>query len=34
VIREAFYAGPGTVTTGEGEIALRLEGIRGEEIPA
>jgi len=34
VIREAYYAGPGTVTTSEGEIALRLEGIRGEEIPA
>ncbi len=32
VIREAFYAGEGTVTTGEGEIATRIEGISGEEI--
>lgn len=34
VLREAFYAGEGTVTTGEGEISARFEGIRGEEVPA
>lgn len=32
VLREAFYAGDGTVTSSEGEITLRIEGIRGEEI--
>lgn len=32
VLREAWYAGPGTVASEEGEIALRIEGIRGEEI--
>lgn len=34
VIREAFYAGDGQVTTSEGEIQVRIEGIRGEEIAA
>lgn len=34
VIREAFYAGDGTVTTSEGEVTVRIEGIRGEEVPA
>ena len=34
VIREAFYAGEGTATTSEGEVAVRIEGIRGEEIAA
>lgn len=34
VLREAFYAADGDVTTGEGEIQFRLEGIDGEEIPA
>lgn len=34
VIREAFYAGEGNVTTSEGEIAVRIEGIRGEEVAA
>ena len=34
VLREAFYAADGDVTTSEGEIQFRLEGIDGEEIPA
>lgn len=32
VLREAWYAGDGKVDTEEGEIMLRLEGIRGEEV--
>ncbi len=32
VIREAYYAGEGNVSTEEGEIPLRIEGIRGEEV--
>jgi hypothetical protein len=32
VIREAYYAGDGNVSTEEGEIPLRIEGIRGEEV--
>ena len=32
VIREAFFAGDGNVTSSEGEIEIRFEGIRGEEI--
>lgn len=32
VLRECFYAGDGNVTTDEGEIEVRFEGIRGEEI--
>jgi len=32
VIREAYYAGDGNVSSDEGEIPLRIEGIRGEEI--
>lgn len=34
VLREAVYAAEGTVTTGEGEIEVRFEGISAEEIPA
>lgn len=34
VIREAFYAGDGTATSSEGEVTVRIEGIRGEEVPA
>lgn len=33
VLRSAWYAGEGTVTTGEGEIGVRFEGA-AEEIPA
>ena len=32
VIRDAWYAGDGDVKSSEGEIAVRIEGIRGEEI--
>jgi len=32
VLREAFYAGEGNITTTEGEIEFRLEGITAEEI--
>jgi hypothetical protein len=32
VLREAYHAGEGNVTTEEGEIAVRFEGISGEEI--
>jgi len=32
VIREAYYAGDGNVSSEEGEIPLRIEGMRGEEI--
>jgi len=32
VLREAFYAADGDVTSSEGEIQVRFEGIRGEEI--
>lgn len=32
VIREAFYAHDGVVNTAEGEIPVRFEGIRGEEV--
>ena len=32
VLREAFYAADGDVTSSEGEIQIRFEGIRGEEI--
>lgn len=31
-LREAFYAGDGDVTTSEGEIQVRFEGITGREI--
>lgn len=31
-LREAFYAGDGDVTSSEGEIQVRFEGIRGREI--
>ena len=32
VLREAWYAGDGNVTTEEGEIECRFEGMRGEEV--
>ena len=32
VLREAFYASDGDVTTSEGEIQARFEGVRGEEV--
>lgn len=32
VLREAFYAGDGNVTTSEGEVEVRFEGIKGEEV--
>lgn len=32
VLREACYASEGVVSTGEGEIEARFEGIDGEEI--
>ncbi len=32
VLRDAYYAGEGTVTTKEGEIPLRFEGLSGEEL--
>jgi len=31
-LREAFYAADGDVTTSEGEIQVRFEGIRGREV--
>ena len=34
VIREAFYAADGKVGTEEGEIEVRFEGVRGEEVAA
>ncbi len=33
VLRQAWYAGEGTGNTEEGNIAFRLEGMDGEEIP-
>ena len=32
VLREAYYAGEGTGKTSEGEIAVRFEGEKAEEI--
>jgi hypothetical protein len=32
VLREAFYAADGDVTSSEGEIQVRFEGIAGEEV--
>ena len=32
VLREAFYAADGNVTTTEGEIEVRFEGVKGEEV--
>lgn len=32
VLRDAYYAGEGTLTTEEGEIAVRFEG-KAEEVP-
>lgn len=31
-LREAWFAGEGTVKTKEGNIAARFEGIKGEEV--
>lgn len=33
-LQEAFYAADGDVTSSEGEIQVRFEGIRGREIRA
>lgn len=32
VLREAWYAADGAVSSEEGEIEVRFEGIRGEEV--
>lgn len=32
VLRDAWYAGEGSVTTEEGEIEARFEGLSGEEV--
>lgn len=32
VLRDAWFAGEGSATTEEGEIAVRFEGISGEEV--
>jgi len=32
VLREAFYAADGDVTSGQGEIQVRFEAIGGEEV--
>ncbi len=32
VLREAWYAADGDVTSSEGEIQVRFEGVRGEEV--
>jgi len=32
VLREAFYAGDGDVTSSQGEIQVRFEAISGEEV--
>lgn len=34
VLKDAWYASEGTVTTNEAEVAVRFEGILGEEIAA
>jgi len=34
VLRQAWYAGEGNVTTEQGEIAVRWEGLSATEIPA
>jgi hypothetical protein len=34
VLSEAWYAGDGTVSTGEGEVPVRFEGLAGEELSA
>lgn len=34
VVREAWFAADGNVTSSEGEIEVRFEGIDGEEIAA
>lgn len=34
VLRSAYYAGDGQVTTEEGELQIRFEGFSAEEIPA
>lgn len=32
VLRSAWYAGEGSVNTGEGEIGVRFEAVDGEEV--
>lgn len=32
VLRSAWFAGEGTVTTGEGEISAKFEGLSAEEV--
>jgi len=32
VLRDAWFAGDGNVTTSEGEIEVRFEGLRAEEV--
>lgn len=34
VLSDAWFAGEGDVSTGEGEIAVRFEGVSGEELAA
>lgn len=34
LLSEAWYANEGTVSTEEGEIPCRFEGMNGEEVPA
>jgi hypothetical protein len=34
ILRNAWYAGEGTGDTEEGKVAVRFEGLDGEEIPA
>lgn len=32
ILRSAFFAGDGNITTTEGEIEVRFEGLKGEEV--
>lgn len=34
VLREAWFSGEGTYTTGEGEVAVKFEGVSMEEVRA
>ena len=34
VLREAWFAGDGTINTEEANLAIRFEGMSGEEVPA
>lgn len=34
VLRDAWFSGEGTYTTGEGEVAVKFEGLSMDEIPA